>query len=763
MWEELTPESRQIAIYMCHNAGFPAKEIGKSCGLSKRHVNRLIAAFPTSFPSISHAVQVFNNFVTEKGQCESRATGQLETGPLVSMSFNLCPQCAGHDGRQAASLALLKSKLRKSKVHIARLQTLVAQLKQATNEDTTPGCSSGEEQDPSIVDEMMRLYSLNPYARRYSEKMFRMSYCLMVTSSCAYRFARRILPLPCKSQIYDRFSSSVHEMKKNLTKLKHTHRLLEAFVAGRPPGMERTACTLGVDAFAFRLFLRKIATLAEIRKGLTKAELNKLGPILEDKEILSLIREDDDVLEELSDESLLENVEPSADDVSKFFKSYTSCFIFVLMPLNNDMPCVTLHLEPAEHGAANETVMDTLERLIEICGEYKVDIPYISADGDKGWNKKFKDTFKVMEEVRESHLCDFALDVYQECERAGKPLAVTDLLHYLKAARGRYIDRRIAVTSADWNAATDPDRVNQILGLNLVISDKSQIGRMRDFYPVELFTIHNVRILLQNNVFPDAFYLLPHALLLLVIRVPFFTITFRLQLLNVAYCLFREVYLDVKKGVPKDQTEDTVPKVGQRRSDSVDLLTWAEVGTLRRILCTIIAYASAFQLHPYNLRTDALGTHIVEGKIGQARRDCDTRWERILATFAKTSLRTIFQEMENIDLGIPGRLKTAGCRLYEESGNWEISDFDDALFSQVVFHSCTEAGRAASDFPRYWERVFNWIVQIDDVVKERSSEIGRLWLPNPAANSAIMARLLKSKASDYGVGDPYTSRKITSL
>ena len=125
--------------------------------------------------------------------------------------------------------------------------------------------------------------------------------------------------------------------------------------------------------------------------------------------------------------------------------------------------------------------------------------------------------FLVMQRTRFFNLADFSLQVYEECRKQDIPVVVTDLLHYVKAARSRYIDQSIGITSADWNARTDPGRVDQLFGLNLVISDKSQLGRMRDFYPLELFTIHNICVLLEEKCFADAFYFLPHALLLVVI------------------------------------------------------------------------------------------------------------------------------------------------------------------------------------------------------------------------------------------------------
>lgn len=103
------------------------------------------------------------------------------------------------------------------------------------------------------------------------------------------------------------------------------------------------------------------------------------------------------------------------------------------------------------------------------------------------------------------------------------------------------------------------------------------------------------------------------------------------------------------------------------------------------------------------------------------------------------------------------RLPTAGCRL-NASGDVSIDAFDDGLFTRVLMHSVTEAGRAVEGFQGELSLVISWIEQLDNTLRERQSEIGKLWLPNPVTNSAIMARLLKSSLTDYTGGSTSPGR-----
>ena len=299
---------------------------------------------------------------------------------------------------------------------------------------------------------------------------------------------------------------------------------------------------------------------------------------------------------------------------------------------------------------------------------------YIAADGDRGWNSRFRDVCKELQSVRYQDIGNFCLEVYNRCRAPGIQLAITDPLHYMKAARSRYINNVIVVTKGDLTSTADVAKAERVLKVGLALSDKSHLGKMRDFYPLALFTLRNVLKLLNKRLYADAFYFVFRALLLLVIRVPFFNMRFRMKLLSVTYSLFYEVFTDVISEIsePTETIEPTEspstqpadpPKVHQRRFEPTDLVTFGESSTLMRMLCTIVSLGSAFVLQPENLRTDSLGTHIVEQGIGEGREDGDSWWERLLSRFTRNAFKTLCLEIDGTPMNVSGRLETAGCRL----------------------------------------------------------------------------------------------------
>ena len=740
--------TEKIAIYLATNDGVPVKYVADHFQVSTRQIYRIILNLKEQMPDLINGVKCSEKILEgymQKTDRERQTDDRNSSIPTLASS-----------GRQtrvatiAASLSQLRKKNKGLQIQLAHLKRILQnkQEQETLNAEREAGTLDdvpGEPEEKNLLTEFMELSQKGKYARRYSEEMFRFGYVLLSYSPRAFHFVRQQIPLPSRSRICDKFQVLIDQTKRNLTDLNFTHRLLEAFVCTEPEG-SRIKCTLGIDAFAFRLFLRAEVTQAHLKQELSLDQLRQIAPLLEDQSILAdVFYEEEDDGEDDFDEPL---DELTREKLEELFTPLSYCFIFVLQPLNSRIPCMTLHLLPHRSGMANDEILDVTEQLRVLCSQYNVDITYISIDGDCGWNAKFRETFKVMQSCRFTELGGYSLDVHNQCGKKDIPMAVTDLLHCLKCARGRYIDHPIIIYTKDLTTKTCYETAcNLLSSAGRSLTDKSHLGRMRDFYPLDIFTIQNVIVLLRNKAFPDAFYFLAHALLSIVIRVPYFRMDFRMQLLSVAYDMFSYVYNDIIKQITRDKKWIKVP---QRYRQDCEYITFAEASTLERILCTITAYSSAFLLYSDELRTDSLGTHIVEQRIGQSRRGGDCRWERILSLFTQGVIRSLFLEQDRVEPYSRGRLKTAGCRLTGD-GDVFIESFDSSLMSRVMIHSLTAAGRTPEEFSGCLGQVISWLTELDSVLQERRNEVGKLWLPNPAANSSIIARLLKSSLEDFGI------------
>lgn len=741
-----------IAILLGFTLDCTPRDLATHFQISTRHVYRLVEKTRQAMPDLVRGIERFKRFAWNAEPMVSRETQTVNLESSDDSSENDTPDELSVGCSRAGTLAAEISRLKKERkgllIQLAAAKKRVERI-QSVHEDTLSvvdalddeTCDAGHySKDESLFNEFVELRRKNKHGRRYSEELFRFSYILLSYSPRAFHFARQRLPLPSKSRLCAKFSELIQAMRTNLTDIRYSDRILEAFAREQPAGTP-IVCTLGVDAFAFRLFLRTAVSREHLKLELSPSQLRQIAPLLEDQTLVGELLEEEEDYETSVDQLTKEKL----DDL---FNSFNYCFIFLLQPLNSNFPCITLHLLPANSGVATGAIIDVADQLRSRCRKYNINVAYVSADGDSGWNGKFHSMFKVSQSQKFTDLEKFASQVFKKCQKKDIPLAITDLLHFVKAARGRYIDHALIMRTNDLTTCTSYNDVCRALNCEpRCLTDKSQLGRMRDFYPIELFTIRNVIILLKKKLFPDAFYFLPHAILLVVIRVPFLHLDFRMQLLSVAYGLFSHVYKDIMSMIDND-SEDCV-KIPQRYRAGSDHITFAETTTLERILCTITAYASAFKSHKDNLRTDALGTHIVEQRIGQSRKGCDCRWERMLSNFAHGAIRSLFLETDEFEQYCRGRLKTGGCRL-SDSADMRISEFDPSLVCRVLINSLSEAGRVPTEFDECLQQVIRWLVELDAALDARSKEIGKVWLPNPAANSSITARLLKSSLTDFG-------------
>ena len=431
------PHVRAISIYLCHNSGMTAREMKSFFPIKKRRINQIITEFPDNFPELKWAVQVHNEVTNAWCEADVRAEPQteprgLDMSPSTSIDVTQWnrKETARH-GQQAALVKRLKQELKNMKIRTARLEETIATYRERQCQEEVPDNGAEERDlDPTIIDELQELMGRKPQGCRYSERVYRFAFCLMSLSDRAYRYTRKILPLPARSQVFEKFRKPIRDLKESMTDLGKTYRLLEAYFESHPSKSQKLMCTIAVDAFAFRLFLRKAASISVLKRELTPSQLQKLGPILEDKDILRILQEESDDVDELDEDGAFdEGSNPTDNTIAKLFESYNNCFIYVLIPLDCQLPCMILHLLPASSGAAGPKVRETLQELIRLCGMYNVDVPFICADGDSGWNTKFSDMVNVASHVKWSDLDQYSLDVYNECRKKQVPIAVTDLLH----------------------------------------------------------------------------------------------------------------------------------------------------------------------------------------------------------------------------------------------------------------------------------------------------------------------------------------------
>jgi hypothetical protein len=116
-------------------------------------------------------------------------------------------------------------------------------------------------------------------------------------------------------------------------------------------------------------------------------------------------------------------------------------------------------------------------------------------------------------------------------------MPLSDLLHLGKNFRTRFLKRGLTFVYGGASSSINQDKVREILDLAAPLTDLSQVGKMRDAYPLVLTRIENIIQLIDQNALPEAVTLLPLLLSFNAMRLETITRETRVDLLRIAFCL----------------------------------------------------------------------------------------------------------------------------------------------------------------------------------------------------------------------------------
>lgn len=196
-----------------------------------------------------------------------------------------------------------------------------------------------------------------------------------------------------------------------------------------------------------------------------------------------------------------------------------------------------------------------------------------------------------------------------------------------------------------------------ILNLEATLTDNSQIGRMRDYYVVRLFTFDNVVRLLRLGAVQSAIILLPYACIYTVLYASNISVKSRWFFTRLAYLCYRKLCHEAEKLVKMKVG------VGYRKTQRVRVVTVAEPCYFRRMMNTCLGFGVAWKHGPRCLKLDALGAHLVENIIGVVRTvSSDTRFERIVAACANTDMRHRVESV-GVRMKVSKRINDGGAKI----------------------------------------------------------------------------------------------------
>ena len=525
---------------------------------------------------------------------------------------------------------------------IKQLETKLSELELEAERAQDDSSNESSEASPlfryHVLSEMVFLSQKQARQRRYSEQLRDICQLVMLTSPRTYRLLQQVLPLPTKEALRFHYSSSFILTKTMISDQILLDHQVGMFCTEIP---EKSMITIGMDAFSFRTF----------------------------KETSTMKTKEDSV--------------------------FSDAFIFMHVPLDANLATKVLHIQKKGNGSFDSSVLETFKHIAEIYRERQLKVMFMATDGDRyltSIHEQFFDTYVAP--WRDS----FALIIertYEMLMSSDEVMPIADPLHFAKNIRGKLIDHDVVVINADHAdqlVFLNSQHLEQCLELGLALTDKSQIGRMRDKYVTDIFTLMNVCTLLEAGEIHSAFLFLPYACVFTLLYALNITTETRLFLANLAYTSFERLLT---------QAEDIVKthnNVKYRHRSGVRAITFAEPSYIMRMMHTCLAFGIAIVFGPKNLRLDSIGTHLIENTIGIARSVSNsTDYERILSAFANAQMRKEIANKLGLTLYVSHRVNDGGAKVDTQSATglrhpnrWDARDIVSLFHEQCIGVSCED-------------------------------------------------------------------------
>lgn len=145
---------------------------------------------------------------------------------------------------------------------------------------------------------------------------------------------------------------------------------------------------------------------------------------------------------------------------------------------------------------------------------------------------------------------------------------------------------------------------------------------MRDSLLLKLLTFSNIIKLIENNHANAAILFFPYACMITFIFSPNVSFAFRLDLIEISYYFINKLFCFFDR-----LKSEGVSERGGKRSK---VLTFLETHYAKRTINTLISLGIVLLFGPNDLRTDSIGTHLVENFIGITRSASFDRRSNIL-------------------------------------------------------------------------------------------------------------------------------------
>jgi hypothetical protein len=330
-------------------------------------------------------------------------------------------------------------------------------------------------------------------------------------------------------------------------------------------------------------------------------------------------------------------------------------FVIHLQPLTPKSKCSPLFIIDSRSGMADAEVQAKIDEVLMVT-QSRIHRVFLASDGDPSYNNRHHAFKSFWEPIFEQ----FGLErLLLELKTYRGPLPLSDFFHLGKNLRTRFLKYFLTFILKQGERllrkSVDPSKMRRILDLGAPLTDLTQVGKMRDVYPLVIARVEHIITLFENNGIAEAVVWLPITFTLNSLRLETITRETMLFTLRIAFFLVWYIYKSRKLGI------DRLPEKSKKKITSIFTSQWMD-----RFLDTALLHF--FSIENYkSIAIDRASTHPLENYFGQVRMDSHdvNTPEAMTNTIAHTNLvRDAYDALE-LDGTIPGRVNLAGVQILE--------------------------------------------------------------------------------------------------
>ena len=281
-----------------------------------------------------------------------------------------------------------------------------------------------------------------------------------------------------------------------------------------------------------------------------------------------------------------------------------SIYAFEILPLDGKLkPCV-VHLEVVGTGSSPKTIKELFDSISIELNNLDITTKFRATDGDVSFDKIHDEWYR--EHIEKFGTFEEVLDHIITLDN----IPISDFLHLLKCSRSHILNHLVMLVP-DLLICLNIELMKENTDLDEALDDLSTSGRMKDAYPLAIFSWNTFIELINAGRYDACYYILPFIYMGTAIREEINTEE-RISLLKAAYQIFKNILKTV------ELNESNLLFPAKFSAGSLGTL-FGSKNFLHRLINTCVGIAAGMRLGIDNLATQRISTHDLECFFGYMR------------------------------------------------------------------------------------------------------------------------------------------------